>query len=175
MNRFAQNGAGIILGDFLEFHDAGGAGHENNVGGGAKDEKAEIKFALDVEAFFDQQSLDDAAGGAGLRSDQLHAEKVAGDVGGFVGGTRQLHAAGFAAAAGVDLCFNDNESDMRSKAVGRLTRFILGEDDFAAGSGDAITRENRLGLVFMNLHRDSVFRSGLKQSASVRILTSFET
>src|SRR5713226_1564583 len=120
MNRFAQNGAGIILGDFLDFHAAGGAGHENNVAGGAIDEQAEIKFALDVEAFFDQQSLDDAAGGAGLRSDQLHAKNVAGEISGFVGGTRQLYAASFAAATCVDLRFDNDDIDMRSQAVRRL-------------------------------------------------------
>src|SRR3982074_2708160 len=106
VNRFAQNGAWIVLGDFLDFHTAGGAGHEDDAAGGAIDEKAEIKFTLDVEAFFDEQALYDAAGGTRLRSDQLHAENVAGDIGGLVGGTRQLYAAPFAAATGGDLCFH---------------------------------------------------------------------
>src|SRR5260370_42013333 len=90
MNRFAQNGAGIFLGDFLNFHAASSAGHEDDAAGGPIDEKAEIKFALDVETFFDEQALDNAASGASSRSDQLRAEAVAGDIGGVGGGTRQL-------------------------------------------------------------------------------------
>jgi len=81
----------------------------------------------------------------------------------------------FAAATGVDLRFDDDEVGVRSQAVRRLTRFILGEGDFAAGRRDAVAGKDRLGLVFMNLHRGSVFRSALKLSASVRILTSCET
>src|SRR5260370_10043529 len=77
MNRFAQNGARIFPGDFLDFHAARGAGHEDNAPGGAIDKEPEIKFALDVEAFFDEQALDDAAAGTALRSDQLHTENMA--------------------------------------------------------------------------------------------------
>src|SRR6266704_2801849 len=175
MNHLAQNGAGIFPGDFLDFHAACGAGHEDDAAARAIDEEAEIKFALDVEAFFDEQALDDAAGGAGLRSDQLHAENVAGEIGGLVGGTRQLHAACFAAAACVNLGFNDDDSDVRPQTVRRFARFFSGEDDFTARSGDAVARQDRLGLVFMNLHRGFVFRLSLKQSASVRILTAIET
>ena len=62
----------------------------------------------------------------------------------------------------------------------RFARFFLGENDFAARSGDTVTRENRFCLILVNLHRGSVFRSTLKQfdlrdcetvSASVRILS----
>jgi len=52
--------------------------------------------------------------GPGLPSDQLHAENLAGEIGGFVGRTRQLDAASLAAAACVDLCFDDDDVDMRS-------------------------------------------------------------
>ena len=108
-------------------------------------------------------------------SDQLHPEHVAGKIGGFVGRARQLDAAAFAAATGMDLRFDDYDRGMRPKAVGRLARFILGEDNFAAGSSNAIAGEDRFGLVFVNLHRGSVFRSTLKQSASIRILPALET
>src|SRR5258706_14341733 len=43
MNGFAQNGAGIFLGDFLDLHAASSAGHEHDAAGGAIDEEAEIK------------------------------------------------------------------------------------------------------------------------------------
>jgi hypothetical protein len=150
MNGFSQNGSGIFLGDFLDFHAASGAGHEYDAAGGAIDEQAEIEFALDVQAFFDEQALDDTAGGTGLRSDQLHAENLAGEIGSFVGRTGQLHASRFAAAAGMDLRFDDG--DVGLQALGRFARFFLGEGDFAAGSGYAIPRQNRFRLVLMNLH-----------------------
>ncbi len=82
---------------------------------------------------------------------------MAGEIGGFVGGASQLHAPRFAAASGVDLCFNDDDIDVRPQAVRGLARFFPGKSDFAARSVHAIARQDRLGLVFMNLHRGSVF------------------
>ena len=76
MNDFAQDRVGIVLGDFFDFHAAGGAGHEEHFAGGAIDENAEVEFALDVETFFDEEALDDAAAGAGLRGDEIHAQHV---------------------------------------------------------------------------------------------------
>src|SRR5260370_6050907 len=84
MKCFTQNGSEIFLGDFLDFHSASGAGHENDAAGGAIDEQAEIEFALDVQAFFDEQALDDAAGGTGLRGDQLHSADLTGELRGVV-------------------------------------------------------------------------------------------
>src|SRR5260370_41930970 len=113
MNCFPQNGAGIFPGDLLDFHAARSTGHEDNMATGTIYEQAEVEFALDVQAFFNKQALDDAAGRASLRSDQLHAENMAGEIGGFVGRTRQFDAAGFAAATGVDLRFDDDDIDVR--------------------------------------------------------------
>src|SRR4029077_20966139 len=98
---------------------------------------------------------------------------MAGDVGGFVGGARQLDAARFAAAAGVNLRFHD--ANVRLQALRGFARFFLGKSDIAAWSGHAVARQDRLRLILVNLHRGSVFRSSLKQSASVRILTACET
>src|SRR5439155_5277435 len=60
MNGFAQNGAGIILGNFLDFHAASGTGHEDDAAGAAIDYKTEIKVTLNVQACFDEQASDDA-------------------------------------------------------------------------------------------------------------------
>jgi hypothetical protein len=43
-----------------------------------------------------------------LRRDEVHSEYLAGDIGGFIGGAGKLDAAGFAAAAGVDLRLDDD-------------------------------------------------------------------
>ena len=71
--------SGMFFGDFLDFHSAGGAGHENGRAGRAVDQNAQVKLALDVEAFFDQQAVHDAAFFARLRRDQLHAQDVLGE------------------------------------------------------------------------------------------------
>jgi len=68
--------------------------------------------------------LDDAAGGAGLRSDQLHAENVAGEIGGLVGGSRQLDAACFAAPAGVDLRLTTVMCDFSRWAASRASSLV---------------------------------------------------
>src|SRR6267378_7441594 len=100
MNRLPQNRAGLILGDFFDFHAACGAGHEHDAAARAVDEQTEIKLALDIEAFLDEHAFYNAARGTRLRRDELHAEDMAGNVGGFVGGTGELDTAGFAAPAG---------------------------------------------------------------------------
>ena len=122
--------------------------------GRAVDENAEIKLALDVEALFDQQAPDDAAFFAGLRRDQLHAEDLFGQGCGFIRRFRELHAAGFAAAAGVNLRFHDD--NLGSQALRHRARVVRFENHFAARHGHAEFREDRLGLVFVNLHECSV-------------------
>ena len=69
---------------------------------------------------------------------------------------RELYAAAFAAAAGVDLRLDDD--DVGLEALRGFAGFFLGEGHFAARSGDAVAREDRLGLILVNLHRDR-FRS----------------
>ena len=131
---------------------------------GAVHQDAEVELALDVETFFDQQALDDAAAGAGLRRDQLHAQHLAGEVRGFVGGMRELHAAGFAAAAGVDLRLDDH--DGRAESLRGLARFFLGEGDFAARRGHAEARRS-LSPDTREFSSRSVFRVAAKSGQPV--------
>src|SRR5260370_5689646 len=154
VNGFAQDGCGIFLSGFSDFHAAGRAGHENRKTGSAIDQKAEVKFALDVQTFFDEHTLDDAAARAGLRRHEIHAQDVAGDFGGFVAGARELDAATLTTTAGMNLGLD--EDDVGFEALCRFARFLLGVSDFAARSGDAVARENRFGLILVNLHRASI-------------------
>ena len=85
-----------------------------------------------------------------MRSNQLHAKNVAGNIGGFLCGTRQLYAAAFAAAARVDLRLD--HANVGFQTLRGLQCFFLGESDLAAGSGDAITREYCFGLVLVDFH-----------------------
>jgi hypothetical protein len=150
LDEFAKDRFGICFGDFFDFHAAGGAGHEENFAGGAVHEDAEVEFALDVEAFFDEQALNDTAAGSGLHSNEVHTEHGAADFGGFIGRMREFYTAGFAATTGVDLRFNND--DWSAEALGGGAGFFLAESDFAAGSGNAVAGEYRLRLIFVNLH-----------------------
>ena len=71
--------------DFLDFHAARGAGHEDRRADGAVHQHAQVDFALDIEPFFDQHAADDAAFRARLRGDELHAQDLLGERGGFFG------------------------------------------------------------------------------------------
>src|SRR6185436_8263271 len=108
MDVFTQDSFGMGLGDFFDFHAACGAGHEHHFAGGAIDKDAEVKFALDVHALFDQQAFDDTPCGTRLHGDQIHAQHVTGDVCRFLRGTRELYTAALAAATRVDLRLHDN-------------------------------------------------------------------
>ena len=68
---------------------------------------------------------------------------------------RDLNAAGFAAATGVNLGFDhDNIGSQPGRAFARL---FFGECDFTARRGDAVARKNRLGLVLVDLHFESIW------------------
>ena len=68
----------------------------------------------------------------------------------FIGRTRQLYAPTFAASSRMNLRFHHTHLGLQ--APRGFPCFLFGERHVAAGSGDAVARENRLGLVFVNLH-----------------------
>ena len=117
-------------------------------------EHAEIEFALDVQAFFDQQAADDAAFFAGLRRDEGHAHDLAGEIGGFVGRFREFYAAAFAAASRVNLRFHDY--DLGAQAFGYCAGFVFFVHYFAARDRNAKFRKDGFGLVFVDLHAGSI-------------------
>ena len=53
-DRFAQDGGGILLGDFLDLHAASRAGHDHRSLDGAVHQDAEVELTLNIEAFFDR-------------------------------------------------------------------------------------------------------------------------
>ena len=63
---------------------------------------------------------------------------------------RELDAAALAAAAGVDLRLHDGAA---AEPLGDLARLGRVVGDLAARHGDAVAREDRLGLVLVDLHR----------------------
>ncbi len=109
VNRFAQNGFRIILGDFLDFHPSRGAGHEHGQTAGSIDQHAKIQLALDVQPLLDQHALDDASRRSSLWSDEFHAQNVPSNVLGFISRARQLYTSALAPAPGVNLRFHHND------------------------------------------------------------------
>src|SRR5256885_16482232 len=108
MNNFLDDGVRIFLRDFFDFHAARATRHKDDAADAAIDEKRKVKFALDVEAFFDEQPLDNPAAGTGLDRDEVHAEHAAGDFRGFNRRMDKFHAPGFSAATGVNLRLHYN-------------------------------------------------------------------
>ncbi len=118
--------------------------------GGAVEHDAEIKFFIDRQAFFDQQHAHFAALGAGLMRDQFHAEHLLRDLACFVGDLGKLDAAAFAAAARVNLRFDDD--DIRAEFLCCCLRFFGRARHNAARNRHAIFLEKCFALIFVNFH-----------------------
>ena len=149
-----QDRLGARLRHFLDFHSARGAGHEYGRAHRAVNQDAQVKLALDVQSLFDQQPPDDAPFLARLRRHQLHSQHAFGHLGGFLGGSCQLHASRFAAASRVNLRLYDD--DRSPQPLGHGARFVLLEGHFSARHGNGELGQNGLGLVFVNLHCASI-------------------
>src|ERR1700722_8115801 len=163
---FLENRFRIIFGHFFDFHTAGGADHKNRRTYFAVNQNADVKLTLDVEAFFDQQTPDDAALFAGLGRDQGHAQNLSGVVQSFVGRFRELHATGLAATTGMDLGFDHDH--MGAQTLGDGAGFLFFHYHFAARDRYAKFGEDRFGLIFVNLHAGSIgFRRVALNSAKI--------
>ena len=149
-NRLAQNGRGILVGDFFDLHAAGSAGHDDRRFDGAVHQDAQVQLALDVLALFDEQALHQAAFRAGLRRDQRHAQNLGGELLRFVHRARQLDAAALAAPAGVNLRLHHDH--LGAQALGDAAGVFGFGHHLAARRGNAEAAENLLGLIFVNLH-----------------------
>src|SRR5436189_184496 len=65
---------------------------------------------------------------------------------------RQFHPAALAAAAGVDLGLDDREALAGHQLARGGDGFLLRLDQLAAGDGDAVSAQDLLGLVLVDLH-----------------------
>ncbi len=84
----------------------------------AVEHDAEVKLARDGQRLFDQQPLHGLAFGAGLMGDQLHAEHLGRQLAGFLRRLGELDAAALAAAAGMNLRFDDDAGGAVGKQAG---------------------------------------------------------
>ncbi len=136
---------------FLDVHAAVGAGHEDRLLRGAIHEQTHVEFALDREPFLDQHPPHALTGRAGLVGDQLHAENsFCVDLDG-VEPLGHLHPAALAAAARVNLRLDNRHG--AAEALGDLNGVLRRHRHLASRHRDAVLRQDRLGLIFVNLHR----------------------
>ena len=142
---------GRLGGDLLDVHAAFGRGHERDPRGFAIDHHAEIEFARDVAAVFDEQASHLPAFRAGLVGHQRHAEHIVGELAHLLDRFGELDAAAFAAAACVNLRFDHPERT--AQLLGRGLGFFGRVRDLAAQHADAVLLKERFRLIFVNIHR----------------------
>jgi len=86
-----------------------------------------------------------------VRAPDLHAEDVGGPVERVVGGRGELHPAGLAATAGLDLGLHDHRG---TDLLGAGSRLVGSLRDHSDGDGDAVPGEELLRLVFHEVHAE---------------------
>ena len=148
--------------DFLDVDAAFGGYHKRHTGGFAIDQDRQIELLVDLGAFLDIEAIDLLAGRAGLFGDQRRAQHLLDELVDVVGGLGDAHAAlvaggGFlefalAAPPGVDLALH--HPDRTTKFVGGEVGVGRLEDGDSARHRHAEFPQQRLGLVFMDVHLD---------------------
>ena len=93
---------------------------------GAIDQNAQVEFALDVQAFFDEQALHEAAPGPVCGVTSFMPRILEASSRGFVRRARQLDAAALAAAAGMNLRFDHDYvgAELRRCAASRASSLV---------------------------------------------------
>jgi hypothetical protein len=149
--------------DVLDIDAALGGDHERYSGSLAVDQDRQIKLLVDVGAFLDIEPVDLLAVRSGLHRDQRRPQHLLGefiDLGNrfgdahaaLVAGGRLLELA-LAAAAGVDLALH--HPDRTAKRFRGGIRIGGAQHRRAARDRHPEFMQQRLGLVFMNVHFDA--------------------
>ena len=152
----------MLGGDLLDLHAAFGRGDNREAAGGAVEKHGEIELAPDIAAFFNIEPFDFLAGWAGLLGDQHVAQHVARVLADLFDRLADAHAAlavgvvgeaPGAAAASVDLGFH--HIDGTAQLAGDVLCFFRRVSDAALRSRNAVFGEERLRLIFVNVHEAS--------------------
>jgi hypothetical protein len=127
---------------------------------GAVNQHGEIEFALDVGAVLDVETVDLLAFRASLRGDEVLAEHLLsefldvflaeGEANAALFAGFRLHEFAFAAAASVDLRFNDPERS--GKCVDSFLDIVQRQDGHAVRDRRAERFQHGFGLVFVDVH-----------------------
>src|SRR5215471_3788926 len=149
IERLADDRGGILGSDFLDLHPPELRDHHRGKPSRPVEGNSQIELPIDVQSLFDQDFLYPLAGGTGLDGHEIHPEDRLGESLRFIGILGQLDAAALAAASGMNLRLDDGAPP---ETLGDLAGFggIVGH--FAARHGHAVARQDRLGLVFVDLH-----------------------
>ena len=150
-----------VVGDLLDIHAAFGRDDEGDAARRAVDQRREIELGGDVGAFLDIEPADLLAGLAGLGRDERLAEHLADEGLDLVDRAGEAHAAlvagvlllelALAAAAGVDLRFHHPQRS--AEFLGGVLGLVGGEHRLAAGHRHPEFLQDRLTLVFVDVHR----------------------
>ncbi len=151
---------GAVVRDVLDVDAAFGGDHERHFGGFAVDQDRQIELLVDVGAVLDVEPVDLLAVRAGLHRDQRRAQHLLGefiDLGDRFGDADAALVAGrgflelaLAAAAGMDLALHHPD-----RAAQRFRGHVgIGgpQHRHALRDRHAEFVQQRLGLVFMNIH-----------------------
>src|ERR1035441_10017604 len=152
---FLEDGLGIFGGHFFNLHAAGLGGHEDQPAGGAVEDDAEIKLAVDGRGLLDEQALDLLSERPGLMSDERHAEDILGVQLGLLASASDLDATALAAASGVNLRLDHNAAcALGEELAGHRGCFFEVVGHFAPGHGNAVFRQDFFRLILVNLPED---------------------
>src|SRR6185437_4592758 len=152
-NHFAQNRLRVFLHHFLDFHSARRARQNHWRFRRAIHQNAQIKFALDVQPFFNEQPPHRAPFRARLRRHQFHSQNLRRQFARLLNGTRQLHTSAFSASSGVNLRLHHHHR--RPNFLRRRPCLLLLEHHFAPRNRHPELRQNPLRLILVYLHSPS--------------------
>ena len=120
-----------LLGDFLDVDAAGGTDHEHRLLRLTVENDADVRFARDVRGGRDEHFQH-------RKSFDVQGENLRGDLFRLGGILRELHSAGFAAAAGMHLRLDD---DRTAVLGGQLLDFFGRRRHFTGRNGNAFLPE----------------------------------
>src|SRR5882724_5826670 len=155
---------GTVVGDVLDIDAAFGGDHEGYFGGFAIDQDRQIKLLVDLGAFLDVEPVDLLAMRPGLDRDQRGTQHLLGefiDLGDRLGDTHAALVAGggflelaLAAAAGVNLALH--HPDRTAQRFRRHVGVGSPQHRYPARDRHAEFVQQRLGLIFMDVHLDAL-------------------
>src|SRR5207248_5904394 len=152
IDRRAQDLLRVLRGDLLDLHPTLAGRHRHVAADGAVEGDAEIELAGDVASFLDVDLPHLLALRAGLVGDELHAHHLLEDLARLFRAPRQLHSAALAAAARVNLRFDHDDALLAHQLARGGDGFVLRLDQLAARDRDAVSAQDLLGLVLVDLH-----------------------
>src|SRR5262249_48344826 len=119
---------------------------------GSVEQYSQIKLPLDPQSFLNEQRMNGAAFRTRLGRDQIHSDHLLRQVVNIFRRAREFDAAALAAAARVDLRFDDHG---QSQLFGGLFGLADRTRDPAARDLDLETAQQFLTLILVNLHRNA--------------------